>query len=404
MSQQELYHVLNLRGYRVNRTETADKVLMLHIEPQAHRLVCSQCGSRDVIRRGQKERWFRHLPIGSACIWLIASLPRVECKACGLVRQIPLGLAEPRYTFTRAFERYVLELCQRMTIQDVAEHLGIGWDTVKDIHKRYLKKHYSKPPLKKVRRIGIDEICIGRGHRYLTIVLDWDSGAILFVGEGKKAESLDPFWRRVRSARAKIQAVAMDMSAAYQLAVRENLPEAAIVFDRFHVIKLFNEKLTALRRQLYREATSDRKRKVLKGTRWLLLKNPENLDPLKGEPRRLRKALELNEPLAMAYYLKDDLKQIWEQPDKQAARRKLMDWYHQAEESGISILRDFARTLLYHSQGILAWYDHPISNGPLEGTNNKIKTMNRQHYGLRDQEFFRLKLYQLHETKYALVG
>ncbi len=404
MSQSELYHVLNLHGYRVNRLERADKVLMLHIEPQPHRLACSQCGSRDVIRRGQKERWFRHLPIGSACTWLIASLPRVECQSCGLVRQISLGFAEPRYTYTRAFERYALELCQRMTIQDVADYLGIGWDTIKDIQKRYLQKHYSKPSLKGVRRIGIDEISVGHGHRYLTIVLDWDSGAILFAGEGKKAESLDLFWRRVRAGRTRIRAVAMDMSAAYQLAVHENLPEAAIVFDRFHVIKLYNEKLTALRRQLHREATSQQERKVLKGTRWLLLKNPENLDPLKGEPRRLRQALELNEPLAMAYYLKDDLKQFWEQPDKSAARRKLFDWYHQATESGIEILKAFADTLLYHKHGILAWYDHPISNGPLEGTNNKIKTMNRQHYGLRDQEFFRLKLYQLHETKYALVG
>jgi transposase len=188
------------------------------------------------------------------------------------------------------------------------------------------------------------------------------------------------------------------------LAVHENLPAAAIVFDRFHVIKLFNEKLTALRRELYREATSDRERRALKGTRWLLLKNSENLDPLRGEPGRLHRALELNEPLAMAYYLKDDLKQIWEQANKKAGRRKLLDWYHQAMESGIQILQAFAKTLLYHSHGILAWYDHPISNGPLEGTNNKIKTMNRQHYGLRDQEFFRLKLYQLHETKYALVG
>ena len=205
MSQLELYHVLGLHGYRVNRMERVDKVLMLHIEPQPHRLACSGCGSREVIRRGQKERWFRHLLIGSACTWLIASLPRVECQSCELVRQIPLGFAEPRYTYTRAFERYALELCQRMTIQDVADHLGIGWDTIKDIHKRYLQKHYSQPSLKGVRRIGIDEISVGHGHRYLTIVLDWDSGAIFFVGEGKKAESLDFFWRRVRAGRTKIR-------------------------------------------------------------------------------------------------------------------------------------------------------------------------------------------------------
>ena len=104
------------------------------------------------------------------------------------------------------------------------------------------------------------------------------------------------------------------------------------------------------------------------------------------------------------YYLKEDLRQIWEQPNRRTARSKLLDWYHQALSSGIRVLHDFARTLLKHAKGILAWYDYPISTGPLEGTNNKIKTLNRQHYGLRDADFFTLKLYQLHETKYALVG
>ncbi len=138
---------------------------------------------------------------------------------------------------------------------------------------------------------------------------------------------------------------------------------------------------TQLRRELYRQATSDLKKKVLKGTRWLLLMNPENLDPVKGEPGRLRAALRLNESLATAYYLKEDLRQIWEQPNKRSARSKLLDWYHQAMSSGVRVLHDFARTLLKHSKGILAWYDYPISTGPLEGTNNKIKTLNRQHYG-----------------------
>ena len=125
---------------------------------------------------------------------------------------------------------------------------------------------------------------------------------------------------------------------------------------------------------------------------------------MKGEPGRLKEALKLNESLAIAYYLKEDLKQLWEQLGKFPARMKLLDWHHQAQASGVRVLQEFARTLLACQHGILAWYDHPISTGPLEGTNNKIKTMNRQHYGLRDREFFTLKLYQLHETKYALVG
>jgi transposase len=403
-SHQWLYPIFRFRGYRVSQIETDEHRLLLHVEPQPHRVCCPQCGSREVIRRGQQVRWFRNLPVGADCTWLIATLPRVECRSCQVVRQIPLGLAEERRTYTHAFARYVLELSQYMTIKDVAEHLGVSWDIVKDIQKRHLAKHYAKPKLKTVRQIAIDEICVGRGYRFLTLVLDLDSGAILFVGQGKKAESLRPFWRRVRAAKAKIKAVAIDLSPAYQKAVRKHLPQATVVFDRFHVVKLLNHKLTKLRRQLFRQATNELKKKVLKGTRWLLLKNPENLDPVKGEPGRLRAALRLNESLATAYYLKEDLRQIWEQLGKFPARMKLLDWYHQAMDSGVRVLQDFARTLLAHADGILAWYDYPISTGPLEGTNNKIKTLNRQHYGLRDGDFFILKLYQLHEAKYALVG
>jgi transposase len=403
-SQQWLYPIFRFRGYRVTQFETDERRLLLHVEPQPHRVCCPQCGSRDVIRRGQQVRWFRNLPVGADCTWLIATLPRVQCRSCRLVRQIPLGLAEERRTSTHAFARYVLELSQYMTIKDVAEHLGVSWDIVKDIQKRHLAQHYAKPALKKVRQIAIDEICVGRGYRFLTLVLDLDSGAILFVGKGEKAESLRPFWRRVRAAKAKIKAVAIDLSPAYLKAVTKHLPQAAVVFDRFHVVKLLNHKLTQLRRQLYRQATDDLKKKVLKGTRWLLLKNPDHLDPVKGEPGRLQAALRLNASLATAYYLKEDLRQIREQLGKFPARMKLLDWYHQAMDSGIRVLQDFARTLLAHADGILAWYDYPLSTGPLEGTNNKIKTLNRQHYGLRDGDFFILKLYQLHEAKYALVG
>ena len=403
-SQQWLYPIFRFQGYRVTKVQTDERILMLHVEPQPHRVCCPQCRSREVIRRGEQVRWFRNVPVGADCTWLIATLPRVECRSCGAVRQISLGLAESRRTYTHAFARYVLELSQYMTIKDVADHLGVSWDIVKDIQKRHLQRHYAKPKLKKVRQIAIDEICVGRGPRFLTLVLDLESGAILFVGKGKKAESLRPFWRRLKAAQARVKAVAIDMAPAYLKAVQKHLPKATVVFDRFHVVKLFNHKLSQLRRQLYRQATDDFQKKVLKGTRWLLLMNPENLDPVKGEPGRLREALRLNESLAIAYYLKEDLRQIWKQMSKSWGRLKLLDWYHQAMDSGIRLLQDFARTLLAHAEGILAWYDYPISTGPLEGTNNKIKTLNRQHYGLRDQEFFTLKLYQLHEAKYALVG
>jgi transposase len=255
-----------------------------------------------------------------------------------------------------------------------------------------------------VRRIAIDEICIGRGHRYLTVVLDLDSGAVIHVGPGKGAEALKPFWKRLKASRAKIEAVALDMSPAYIAAVLKNLPGVPLVFDRFHIMKLFNEKLSNLRRQLYREATDGLQKDVLKGIRWLLLKNSENLDDSKNERQRLDDALNLNRSLATAYYLKERLRWFWQQRTKQAAAVWLHEWCALARASGIRVLQTFANTLQGHRSGLLNWWDHPISTGPLEGTNNKIKTMQRQAYGYRDREFFELKIFAIHQTRYELVG
>jgi len=194
------------------------------------------------------------------------------------------------------------------------------------------------------------------------------------------------------------------MSVAYISAVQQHLPQSTIVFDRFHIIKMFNDKLSELRRQLFHEVTDKLQKQVIKGTRWLLLKNPQNLRADHNEAKRLKEALRLNQPLATAYYLKEDLRQLWSQPNKKAAENFLYDWIYRAGCSKIPILMRFATTLAAHRTGILAWYDYPISTGPLEGTNNKIKTMKRQAYGFRDLEFFKLKIMAIHQAKYALVG
>ncbi len=404
MSTSLLYQALGIRGYRYLRTDYWGGEVVFSIEQIRANLHCPVCGSRQVTAHGHVPRLFRTVPIGSKATWVCFPIPRVACQRCGVTRQVAVPFAEPQKHYTRAFERYALELSQRMTIQDVAHHLGVSWDTIKDIQKRDLQRHFSKPKLRQLKRIAIDEISIGRGHRYLTVVLDLVSGAVVFVGDGKGADALLPFWRRLRASRAKIKAVATDMSLAYIQAVREHLPRAVHVFDHFHVIKLFNDKLSAFRRELYREATVALHKKILKGTRWLLLKNPENLDPRRHERQRLEEALRINQPLATVYYMKEDLRQIWLQPDKRTAARVLQDWVHRAEASGIRLLRDFAVTLTMYRAGILAYYDHPISTGPLEGSNNKIKTMQRQAYGFRDHAFFKLKIYAIHKTKYALVG
>jgi len=404
MSTSFIYHAMGLQGYEYVRQEFAGGSVSIKVRPKWRHLRCPACKSKRVVRRGQCLRKLRSVPIGRKPIWLIVEVPRVSCQECGCVRRIQLGIADARRGHTRAFARYVLDLAKRMTLKDVAYFLGVGWDCVKDIVKRNLARRFAKPKLNKIRYLAIDEISVRKGHKYLTLVMDLDSGAVLFVGNGKGADALEPFWKLLRRSRAKVQAVATDMGAAYIAAVLENLPGVPLVFDHFHVVKLMNEALTQIRRGLHRELKDTMGKEVLKGTRWILLKNPENLSAKYDEAERLQEALKMNEPLATAYYMKEDLRQFWSQTDKEAAQCAIDSWITRALSSGIAHLIRIGNTISGLKFGILNWYDHPISSGPMEGTNNKIKVLKRMAYGYRDMEFFKLRILAIHEAKYALTG
>lgn len=345
-----------------------------------------------------------HAPrIGMDRTVLFIRTPRLECRRCHRVLNAVLPSVVPQCNYTKSLARMVVDLRKMMTIRDVAHYLGVGEGMVRGIDKSYLQKTFGKPRLRDLEVIAIDEIYVGRKNKFFTIVIDWQSGAIVFVGEGKGQNALKPFWKRLRGSKAKIKAVATDMSSAYYAAVIKNVPNALQVFDRFHIVKLMNDKLTELRRDLQREAEV-MDRKVLKGMRWLLVKHPDHLDESKNEHVRLQEALDLNRSLAVGYYLKEDLRQIWEQSTKAIAARFLTDWCRRARASGIKVLITMANTLEGHRNGILNWYDYPISTGPLEGINNKIGALQRMAYGYKDKDYFIAKLYALHLAKFALIG
>jgi len=303
--------------------------------------------------------------------------------------------------YTEKLASYANVLSRVMTISDVAEVTGLSWDTVKGIVKARLQKDYGQIPCKHLKYLSIDEIYVGKRKKFYTLVLDLESGRIVWVSRGRGKAALQGFWRRLRKARAQIAAVAMDRSGAYWAAVLAALPKAKVVFDRFHIIKLMNEKLEDLRRAMVREAEGPLKM-VIKGTRFLLLMRLDNLkdDQL---PKR-EKALELNKPLSQAWYLKEELSLLWQQPSSKARERFLRQWCERAVATGVKQLAQMAKTLLMHWTGVLNWWDHRINNGKMEGTNNKIKTLTRQAYGYRDEDFFILKLLGLHESRYKLVG
>jgi len=288
-----------------------------------------------------------------------------------------------------------------MTIKAVSGYLKVSWDFVKDIQKVHLERCYRRPKIGKLKRVAIDEVYMGKKAGYLTIVLDLLAGVVVYVGKGKSGESLEPFWTRLKRAKVKLEVVATDMGSPFIKSARDNQPDAVNVVDHFHVIKLYNEKLTQLRRDMQRDAETAQGKKVFKGIRWLLMLKPENLAKKKESARqRLDDALELNKPLATAYYMKEELRVIWQQDSKEAASNLLKEWIKKAEQTGIRVVKSFAKTLARLREAILAYYDfNGLSSGKIEGSNNKIKTIHKVAYGYRDLEFLKLKILSMHENR-----
>ena len=398
MNSSFLYHAWGLYAHECTREEYKGNTIILHIQAKEREKVCPRCGKRHLVKNGYRIRDFIGLPIGGKKVLIRMKVQRYKCRDCDYDQQERIPFATGSRSYTHRFAKYVVDLLRGMTLQDVSNHLGVSWDTVKEIHSTYLERHYSPPSLEGVENIGIDEFAVRKGHVYKTIVVDLDSGRVLYVGDGKGADALTKFWKKVRRKDIRIKHVATDLSAAFIASVMENCPEAVHVFDHFHVVKLMNEKLDDIRRKVYSMEKDVNKRKVLKGTRYLLLGNGADIFD-KQHKSRLDNALAMNEPLSKAYYLKEQLRQIWMQPVKSMGEDVFDDWVRQAEQSKIPQLQKMAVTMRAYKTGILAWYDCHLSTGKVEGINNKIKVMKRNAYGFRDDKYFTLRLYALHDCR-----
>jgi transposase len=398
-----LYQGFSLRKQECLCTEYKDNSIYLNVQTKSKYLRCPKCGGIDYVRNGVVVRDIQTVPIGHKRTMLRTHIQKMICHDCGYIGQEHLPFVSGKRTYTNQFARFVVELSRIGTIKDVAAFLHLSWDTVKDIQKRYLKAHFGSPSFAGVDKIGIDEFAVRKGHVYKTIVVDLDTGRIIYVGQGKGADALNSFWKKVKRNEVNIKAVATDLSSAFIASVMEHAPRAVHVFDHFHVVKLMNDKLDDIRRKTYAAETDVNRRKVLKGSRWLLLCNGK--DVMDGTYKnRLENALDMNRDLMKAYYLKEDLIQIWLQADKRQAWKALENWCRQARDSKVNGLIQMANTLLAYRYGILAWYDIRISTAKVEGINHKVKNMMRQAYGYRDDDFFKLKLYSLHDKISSFVG
>jgi transposase len=247
----------------------------------------------------------------------------------------------------------------------------------------------------------VDEFALRKGHHYMTVVMDLESGQILHAQEGKDAQALIPFLEKLKRKKVPLSAIAMDMSPAYLQAVRQVFPEVDIVHDPYHVVSLVNKAIDETRRDIAREL-NDQDKQVIKGSRFLLLRGLESLKP--HSLYKLMELMEVNEPLYAAYLLKEDLRTFWSQPNEQSGAVFLEAWITQASSFNLPHFSKLAETLQRHRPELLSYFRHRISTGPLEGLNNKIKVLKRQAYGFRDQFYFKLRLFFLHEQTPAFAG
>lgn len=406
MSAGALYREMGLEGYRVEDTwQGKDGALYVLIGVPRESLCCRTCGCSRLHLHESRQRFWKAAPLGLMPVFVTMKSPRVKCLSCESKTWHQPTFATGQRQITKKFEEFLKAWLSRLTIQDAVEAFGVSWNTVCEIDVQRLKQ-LSRPGLAGLKRLAIDEVYLGKQHKFITLVVDLDTRAVISVAPGRGLAGLAGIFLRLKRAEAKIEAVATDMSGGYIAAVLKYLPQARLVFDHFHVIKLMNEKLTTLRRDLFRELTGSMHRDVLKGIRWLLLKNPENLtqDQQTNERQRLDEALQLNKPLATAYYLKEDLRQFWSQKSILAAEQFLDGWCRRADASGIRVLKTMAKTLRAHRSGLLNWYLSPLSTGPLEGINNKIGALQRRAYGYRNYEHLKQRILTMHHAKFNIIG
>jgi transposase len=371
----------------------AQRWLVLELTPRCGATRrCSGCGEAVAAIHDRTLRCIRDLPVFEDPVELRVPRLRLACPRCG-PRLERLDWLDPHSRVTQRLARSVARFCTVASVRHAARWHGLDWKTAKAIDFRELERTLGPPDLDGARTLAMDEFAIQKGHRYATVVVDPERKRVLWVGRGRSRADVRPFFELLGPARcAQIKAVAMDMNTAYDLEVRAHCPNAEVVYDLFHVVaKYGREVIDRVRVDEANRLREDKSaRRVVKTSRWLLLRNRENVPTDKAV--QLDELLTANKALLTVYLLKDDLKQLWRYRSQSWALKAWTSWKRRAMRSGLQPLRHFARCLEPYLAGILAHCRWPLGTNLVEGINNKIKVIKRMAYGFRDDAYFFLKI------------
>ena len=401
MSTSLLYHTQGTRDFQLQSFKYGGDCVVAHLARAPKKFACGKCGCWDVKATPVGTREIRGLPMGSKQCSLLVKMHRIRCRSCGVFRMERLPfLPTPKARVSKALARTVVDLRREMSISALARHFNLAWDTVKNIEKEYLKRKHKRVRLRDVRMIGIDEVHVGKcmGLKgYITVVGDMETGAVLHVGKGRSGAALKEFERKLKRSKCRVEAVAMDFSPAFTAWASRVLPKATLVYDHFHLIKLMNDKLDSIRRRVMGQL-EENDRKALKNKRWHFIRNHENLDDeAKGELEQCREQFA---DLGTAWLLKEALRRIYAlAKEARTARLAFEHWCRLADASKLRSLATMAKTIRRHIDGIIAYWTTGMTSAGMEGFNNKIRWLNSQAYGYRDEEYFILKIFDLPNIK-----
>jgi transposase len=326
-------------------------------------------------------------------VYLDVESRRVFCRRCQKVKQEKLDWLANSPFYSKRFAFYIGRRCRDSSIQDVAQEFHLNWKTVKALEKQYMLEQLRRAGNPGPKVIGIDEVSVRKGHTYRIVVSDLGrKRPIWFGGEDRSEKSLDLFYGWLGEKKSqRIQLAVMDMWKAFHQSTRKHAPQAAILFDKFHVIRHLNEALDKVRKTEYARL-SGKDRRFIKGQKYTLLSRRENLDT---EGRlALRTLLKANKRLNVAYLLKESFCQLWEYKKEGWARKFFDNWRSSLKWQRLRPYEEFARMIESHWDGIAAFIqsEEKVSLGFVEGLNNKIRVLQRRAYGLRDEEYLRLKV------------
>ena len=341
----------------------------------------------------RKTRRVRDLSCGDARVLLELEIRRLDCRSCGKVKRERLEFLADNPFYTKRFAHYVGRRCRSATIKDLAEELNLDWDTVKTLEKQYMRAQLAKAGRPGPKVIGLDEISIRKGHTYRIVVSDLLRGRPIWFGGADRSEaSMAQFydWLGEKKSRG-IRLAVMDMWKPFRNATVARAPQAAILFDKFHIMRHLGEALDQVRKTEYARL-SGQDRRYIKGQKYILLSNRENLT-LEGR-QSLKTLLTANQRLNTAYLLKESFGQLWDYEREGWARRFFDNWRASLKWQRLKPYEKFAEMIDRHWDGIAAYCkpENKVSLGFVEGLNNKIRVIQRRAYGLRDEEYLRLKV------------